>query len=373
MRLKELSVRHFRNLAAQDLDLPPEGVAIVGENAQGKTNLLEAIYYLEVFRSFRGAPDEQLVAFGEGLFRVAGTLAHGQGSGDLEISAAFQRQGRVKRVRVEGAEAERLGDAVGRVGAVIFSPADVSMVSGPPAERRRFLDVVLSLNQPGYLVALQRYRQNLSQRNVALRDDQPAGVLRAWDEGLLAAGAEVMASRRRWVEERATAFCAYHAEATGGQQAVMAYEPSVPLAEAGSSAEILGAFRTALLESGNRERRLGTTVVGPHRDELGLSLRGEDGELDVRRFGSGGQRRTVALALRLVEADTLRGARGGEPLVLLDDVFAELDAGRSERVLGLLERASAAQVVLTAPKESDVRLKSESLPRWHIAAGRIAI
>ena len=372
MRLTGLSLRHFRNLAAQELDLPPEGFALVGENAQGKTNLLEAIYYLEVFRSFRGAPDDQLVAFGEGLFRVSGRLAEtGAGAGGCELSAAYQRQGRQKRVKVDGSQPERLGDAVGRVGAVLFSPADVTLVSGPPGERRRFLDVVLSLNERGYLAQLQRFRQSLAQRNTLLREDEPASVVRAWDEPLVTSGAQVMAARQRWTREREAAFRCYHAEATGGQEAAMEYEPSLPLEGACSLEEIEQAFRDALQASSGRERRMGTTVTGPHRDELGLRLPDENGGLDVRRYGSGGQRRTVALALRLVEADTLRSVRGGQPLILLDDVFAELDSGRSERVLGLLERSNPAQVVLTAPKESDVRLRRESLPRWRIEAGRI--
>src|SRR5690606_14259732 len=138
-----LHLRGFRNFAEQRLDLPPAGVALVGDNGQGKTNLLEAIYYLQIFRSFRGAPDEQLVRFGEEVFRVEGRLS-GEG-GETVVAAAFDRRARRKRVTVNGAEPERIGDAIGRVGAVVFSPSDVGIVSGSPGERRRFLDIVLSL------------------------------------------------------------------------------------------------------------------------------------------------------------------------------------------------------------------------------------
>src|SRR5690606_4721629 len=131
------------------------------------------------------------------------------------------------------------------------------------------------------------------------------------------------------------------------------------------------AFRVALDESVERERRNAVTVVGPHRDEVRLKLAGEGNGLDLRAYGTGGQRRTAALALRLVEARTIRRRRGTEPLMLLDDVFAELDAGRSERVLALMDSADVGQVLLTAPKPSDVRVRKDVIPWWRIHAGKI--
>jgi DNA replication and repair protein RecF len=131
------------------------------------------------------------------------------------------------------------------------------------------------------------------------------------------------------------------------------------------------AYREALAASAETERRMRTTMVGPQRDDLALTLEGDERDLDVRDYGSGGQRRTAALALRLVEAATIRDARGREPLVLMDDVFAELDPSRSERILHLIEREETGQVILTAPKESDVRIRRDTLPRWRIEGGRI--
>ena len=154
MRLNGLAIRHFRNLGSQDLELPSEGVALIGDNAQGKSNFLEAIYYLETSRSFRGARDEQLVAFHEGVFRVAGTLQERDTGRSMKVAAAFEKKGKRKKVSVDGAEPDRMGDVLGRLAAVIFSPADVELVSGGPRERRRFLDIVLSLSEPGYLTAL---------------------------------------------------------------------------------------------------------------------------------------------------------------------------------------------------------------------------
>ena len=192
MYLSRLHLRNWRNSAEQVLELPPEGAAIIGDNGQGKTNLLEAIYYLEIFRSFRGAPDEQLVRFGEDVFRVEGTLAAPEG-GERTLAAAFERRRRKKKVTVNGAEPERLGDALGLVGAVIFSPADVEMVAGAPGERRRFLDIVLSLAEPGYLAALQRYRHALFQRNTLLRQGSPRALVQAFDDALVASGSRVVA------------------------------------------------------------------------------------------------------------------------------------------------------------------------------------
>lgn len=370
MVLKRLVLRHFRNLGVQDLEFPPLGVAIVGENAQGKTNLLEAVYYLEIFRSFQGARDEQLVGFGEEAFRVAGVLEGGDG-GLVEVAAAYERRSRRKKVTVDGEEPVRLGDALGRVGAVVFSPTDVGLVSGGPGVRRRFLDIVLSLQERGYLAAVQEYRRILLQRNAALRDEAPPAAVGAWDEGLVRSGARVVEARRRWIERWAPAYAAYYAEVSGGSWSAVAYAPGVPLEGARGEVEAAEAFRTALAASARRERRVGATVVGPHRDDLVLTFEGGGSRRSMREYASAGQRRTGALALRLVEAASIRESRGSEPVLLLDDVFAELDAGRAARILDLLGR-QAGQVILTAPKESDVRVRADSLPRWRIREGVIA-
>lgn len=371
MHLKSLSIRHFRNLGAQDLELPPEGVALVGRNAQGKSNFLEAIYYLETLRSFRGARDEQMIGFDQDVFRIVGELHDPVSQDEHQITAAYQRKGRKKKVTRDGEEPARLTDGLGGLAAVIFSPADVAVVNEGPGERRRFLDIVLSLNVPGYVEGLQQYRHVLAQRNAALKDDQPQALVAVWDEPLIRAGAILMVARREWVVTRGESFSGFYAEVSGGQTAAQSYQPSVDLEEAPDDEAVRTRFRSALEAARGKDRRMGTTTVGPHRDEVRFALDGER-ELDVRDYGSGGQRRTVALALRLVEAQTIRDARGQEPIVLMDDVFAELDQGRSERIMDLIDGGRAGQVILTAPKESDVRLRRDVLPRWTIEAGRIS-
>ena len=372
MYLSLLKLRFFRNLGHQELSFPPEGVAIVGPNAQGKSNLLEAIYYLETFRSFRGARAEQLIAFGEDVFRVSACV----GSPDeaevrgTEVAAAYEASSGRRKVTVDGSEPPRIGDAVGLLGAVICSPADVAIINEGPSSRRRFLDIVLSLNCAGYLTALQEYKHVLAQRNAALRGDQPASVIRAWDEPLAGSGASVMLGRSRWVEEWRETFRSHYEVVSGGPSASMDYVPNVSVG-VWDEEGVLEAYREALEATWSRDVRFRSTGIGPHRDELLLSLTGDAQPTEMREFGSGGQRRTAALALRLVEGDCIRRTRGTEPILLLDDAFAELDEARRERVVGLMNSGRFGQVILTAPKESDLPLQGDGLPRWGIKDGRI--
>jgi DNA replication and repair protein RecF len=372
VHLSGIQIRHFRNLAEQQLELPAEGVAIIGENAQGKTNLLEAVYYLETFRSFRGSRDDRLVALGQDFFRIVGNLEGQSPEDGIEVSAAFQLRGKRKKIALDGEEPERLGDGLGRLAAVVFSPADVALVSDGPGARRRYLDIVLSLNVPGYVGTLQRFRQILAQRNAALKEGRGAASVDVWDHGLTETGARIMEKRLLWVERWKAEFSEYYRRISGNRAGTMEYQPGLRLEGSQERGEIADAFRSALFEARDREMRLGSTLVGPQRDEVLLTV-GEDGEArELREYGSGGQRRTAALALRLVEAATIREARGQEPIVLMDDIFAELDPGRSERILGLMEEEETGQVLLTVPKESDIRLRRDSLPRWKIRDGELS-
>ena len=369
MYLSRLHLRNWRNSAEQVLELPPEGAAIIGDNGQGKTNLLEAIYYLEIFRSFRGAPDEQLVRFGEDFFRIEGTLTAPEG-GERTLAAAFERRRRKKKVMVNGAEPERLGDALGMVGAVIFSPADVELVAGAPGGRRRFLDIVLSLAEPGYLVALQRYRHALFQRNTLLRQGSPRALVEAFDEALVASGSRVVAARARWVAERAASFAEHYARVAGGQPGDIAFLSSIDLPEpTPAAADVARAFAAQLGRVAEREAARGMTLAGPHRDDLRFTTASDGQPLDLRTYGSGGQQRTAAIALRMVEAETIRETRGRESVILLDDVFAELDPGRSRRIIEWIDAAEGGQVILTSPKPADVQVHGGALPRWSMRDG----
>jgi DNA replication and repair protein RecF len=374
MYLSALHLRDFRNFEEQRLEFPREGVAIIGNNGQGKTNLLEAVYYLEIFRSFRGAADEQLVRFGADVFRVEARVEAGDG-GARTVAAAFDRRARKKKVTIGGAEPQRLGDAIGAVGAVVFSPSDVEIVAGSPSARRRFLDIVLSLSVPGYVAMLQRYRQILQQRNALLRQGARPQLVVPWNPGLIAEGSRIMAARRRWVEDREASFAARSADISGGVAYALYYEASLNAAAAAgdvlSSDTYADAFEAELARVAEREQRRGMTLVGPHRDDLRLTAPVGERHVDLRAYGSGGQQRTAAVALRMIEAETLQDTRDRKPIILLDDVFAELDPGRSRRILEWVERADAGQVILTVPKPADFEIHGHALPRWRIEDGRV--
>lgn len=375
MTLDRLRLHGFRNLEDGELRLPADGAAVIAPNAQGKTNLLEAVYYLEIFRSFRGARDANLIRFGRDHFRLEGRVAKDASDGPdgVVIAAAYGKAGSRKKVTVNGREPERLQDAIGKVAAVLFTPDDLALVSGSPEGRRRFLDVVLSLNLPGYVEHLQRYRQVLARRNAALREGASDGAVRAWEPLLVEAGGEVAAARAGWLGGSAEVFRRLYRSVAGGEEAALEYRPSLGEDPGEQDPRAWGdAFRGALEAGREGERRRGVTLQGPHRDEVRIILHPEGrAERDLREFGSGGQRRTAALALRLLEAATVRARRGVAPLLLLDDVFAELDEARGLRLLELLDESAAGQVLITAPKEGDVRFRRERLVRWTLRDGRI--
>lgn len=361
VELRSLSIRDFRNLRRLDLTLPPEGLAVVGENGHGKTNLLEAIYYLQLFRSVRGARDQDVVRFGERVFRVAASLE--VAGSPRTASIAFDRQLRRKKVVVDDVEVSRLSDALGALPCVLFSPRDVALVTGAPAERRRFVDVALALSSRRYLGALQHYRAALARRNAALRDAMRGadpGAAAVWEPALARHGAVLWSERVAWVERWAPEYARLCAAI--GERAPAELRYSTQLEPTGSVEEALLA---ALEARRGVDLRRGLTHAGPHRDDLELRL----GERDLRLFGSAGQQRTAALALRALEARTLRSAVGAAPMLLLDDPFAELDSRRAARILALLGDGGLGQTLLTVPRADDIPPALTRLARMEITDG----
>lgn len=363
MRLRRLVMRGFRNLADFDRELPAPGVAVLGANAQGKTNLLEAIYYPVLFRSFHGAPDLSVASFGgPGFYIETDVIASENGAAESDgatcrIAATYLAAGRKKRIVLGGDDVARIADAVGIWLAVAFLPTDVALASGPAAGRRQYLDRMLSLADRGYLRALLRYRAALAQRNSALRQGR-ADVARAFDGVLAAAGAEVMRRRLVWVAEAAASF-ASEVDTLGEPAAVrLTYAGRAELADP-------AAWPAALADVSARDRARGLTTVGPHRDDLVLEIGGHS----LRDYGSTGQMRTAAIALKLLEIATLRDARRTEPVLLLDDIFAELDGGRQQRLARRLS-ADARQVFVTAPRRDELPRELD-LPVWRLHAGHV--
>ncbi len=354
MQLTQLTVRNFRNLASLDIDLPREGVVIIGDNGQGKTNLLEAVYYLVLFRSLRGAKDHELVRFGEAGFFVAGTA-------DQRMTVGYELAGRRKKVTTGGSEIRKLADAVGLITAVTFSPADRALVDGGPAGRRRYLDVLLSLCEEGYLKRLSELRAALKQRNAALRRGR-ADEARAFDGPLATAGAQVASARHRWAAEWRGCFTELCRALGEKGEPRLAYYSRHWTPNGGAEG-----LQRSLAQRIERDLRRGTTTVGPHRDDLTLTL----SERELRRYGSAGQQRTAAIALRLLEARALRDSHGSAPIALFDDVFAELDEDRQERLLTLMDESLPGQVIVTAPRDAEVPPVLFERPRWRMTGGRI--
>lgn len=366
-RLARLVVRDFRNLAHVELTPPADGLVVVGDNGQGKTNLLESIAYLEILRSVRGANDQDLVRFGAEAFHIAATVETDRCH---EIGVGFERAGKKKRVRIDGDIPERLSDALGALPSVMFSPADVDLIAGPPTSRRRFLDIMLALTARGYLGALQRYRSALARRNAALREAARSGrtstsSVAVWEPAIAEHGAVLIRERNAWVagvEPRFETLCRDIGEPS---RVHMRYASSVD-----PSGDVRQTLANALEQKRPLDLRRGLTHAGPHRDDLAITIAGpDDTPRELRMFGSAGQQRSAAIALRMLEAATLTERIGRAPVFLLDDPFAELDERRSSNILSLLLSGGLGQTILAVPRETDIPRGFIELERARVVAG----
>ena len=352
MQLHRLVARGFRNLADLEADVPAGGMILLGPNGHGKTNLLEALCYTVLCRSVRGAPDNELARFGGPGFHVA------TDAGGATVSVQWSAAERRKRIAVDGASVARLADAIGSWLVTAFLPGDVALASGPTTVRRLFLDRMLALADAGYLDALTRYRAALAQRNSALRSGRGT-LAAAFDVPLAEAGAFVTRARLEWVRSVEDRF-RQELGALGEQgDARLVYRGHAELAEP-------DAWAPALADHLARDLARGATGTGPHRDDLRLLLDGRE----LRNYGSTGQQRTAAIALRLLELRTLAEGRGSEPALALDDVFAELDPARQERLAERLLAGPVRQVFLTAPRREEIPA-GLILPVWHVNEGRV--
>lgn len=388
--LVHLAARSYRNFTALDVEVPPHGLAIIGDNGHGKTNLLEAVAYLGLLRSFRGARDADVIHFGAPAFHVRATL--GAPSSWHTVAVGFDRATKRKRATLDGVEQPRLTNALGAAPSVAFSPADVILVTSGPAERRHYLDVMLALSRPAYLHALQQYRSALLRRNAALRIAQRDGggshaaQVSVWEPALVEHGGYIVATRQAFVRDHAARYAQLCADIGEQEAASLGYAAvgSLPMerprgvrtdeprsgdayAELVNVAAQQDALRHSFEQQRLMEMRRGVTLVGPHRDDLLLHLGGRD----LRTFGSAGQQRSAAIALRLLELAVLTTAIGHPPLLLLDDPFAELDLGRAGRVLALLEGAGAAQVLLAVPRVEDIPAAFTRLTRRQMRQGQL--
>jgi DNA replication and repair protein RecF len=343
---------------------------LVGANGAGKTNVLEAIGYLSTGKSFLASSDQHVVQRGLGHFDVEGEV-EGEHRPDARLRVAVV-PGEGKRAFVNGSPLDRLADLVGRLPAVILSPADHDLTAGGPAERRRFLDTTLCQSSSIYLADLMAYRRALQQKNVLLlhlrrgKSFAP-GTLDAWDEELAQRGGPLIARRAAFLDR----FASFVAQAflmldSPGEAPSLVYSPSVQALDAASPVD---SFRAALAQTSRRSREMGRTLAGPHLDEVVFQL----GGYDLRPYASQGQHRTFGLALRIAQALYLQDDLDEPPLLLLDDVFGPLDPGRSRLVLDLLGTRALGQSLITAarsePFERLFASQSSSHALFHVERG----
>ncbi|MEV3873140.1 DNA replication/repair protein RecF [Streptomyces sp. NPDC049906] len=354
MHVTHLSLVDFRSYAGVEVPLDPGVTAFVGPNGQGKTNLVEAVGYLATLGSHRVASDAPLVRMGaeRAVVRAAVRQGDRQQLVELEINP-----GRANRARVNRSSQVRPRDVLGIVRTVLFAPEDLALVKGDPGERRRFLDELVTARVPRMAGVRADYERVLKQRNTLLKSAALArrhggrgadlSTLDVWDQHLARAGAELLAQRTDLVAAlEPLADKAYEQLAPGGGPLALEYKCSAPGPAAGRE-ELYGQLLDALGEARKQEVERGVTLVGPHRDDLVLRL----GRLPAKGYASHGESWSFALALRLASYELLR-AEGNEPVLVLDDVFAELDARRRERLADLV--APAEQVLVTAAVEEDV-------------------
>ncbi len=357
MRAVRLTVRGFRNLTDTVLDIPEPGVVLLGANGEGKTSLLEALAYPVLFRSFRTSLDAEIARFGEFGFHTG--LEFTRAGRPRSVSATFRQAGRRKRLELDGAPLERLVDGAGVWLAVVFAPEDVRLASGPASARRLFLDRTLALSDHGYMRALAAYRAALAQRNAALRQGR-ADLAAAFDRPLAQAGARVIGHRLAWVASIAEPFAgSVLALGEGSGEASIAYHGPAELADP-------EAWPERLAQAAARDSARRMTTVGPHRDDLELRLAGHP----LREYGSTGQHRGAAIALKLLELETIEGATGSCPALVLDDVFAELDSTRQERLALRLFGTRSAQVFISSPRREELPA-GLALPVWGVRAGQV--
>ena len=349
MILHTLRLRSFRAHAESEFDLAPSINLLYGPNGSGKTNVLEAVHYLCLTKSFTASRDRYVVRKGAPYFEVEATVANVR-TEPVSVRLAYV-PGEGKKIFVNGAELDRLADIVGTLPVVVFSPEDYDLTAGGPSERRRFVNNILSQARPVYMDDLMKYRRARRQRNEVLRSYKkrsappPAELIEPWTEELVTLGSRIVHRRQQFLETFAEDLAdAYRRIEAVAERPTIEYDTIADLDPDAEVDDIAGAFRAALDRKQGQERDRGTTLIGPQRDELIFRL----DDLEVRRYGSQGQHRTFAMALKLAQYFYLRARSDTEPLLLLDDAFAELDASRTEVFLDLLRSDAVGQSLITA-------------------------
>jgi len=355
VHLAHLRLRDFRNYPRLDVDFAPGFHLLLGDNAQGKTNILEAVYLMATLRSFRGVGGAQMIRHGAKGYFVGGKVV---GQGDHEIKIYWSA--RERKLALDGQPVKKLTDYFGTLRTVVFCTEDLQLVKGAARARRRFLDLLLAQTQPGYLPLLQRYMHTVRTRNALLKQRVTDEVaLESFSAELVKLGHDIIRARRELVPKFSPlARLAYRRISNDAEELRIEYQPSVK-----------NDFAVELAQSRAREKTFRATLVGPHRDDLQLL----QNEKSAAQFGSEGQKRTLAMALKMAQAEFLAGIHGSPPILLIDDVMGELDVKRRSGFLPLLEQArkTGGQVFMTATEENWPRELGKDLQRWMVRQGTV--
>jgi len=354
VHLSHLRLREFRNYARLDVDFAPGFHVLLGDNAQGKTNVLEAIYLMATLRSFRGVGGAQMVRHGAMGYFVGCKV---QGRGEHEIKMYWSL--RERKLNLDGQPVRRLTDYLGVLRTVVFCTEDLNLVKGTARARRRFMDLLLTQTHSAYLPLLQGYAQALRSRNALLKQRSVDEIsLDGFSDQLVKFGSEIVRMRQELMPRISPlARLAYRRISNDAEELKLEYQPSVKKD-----------FRQELALNRERDRSYRATLIGPHRDELRLVLN----ERAAGQFGSEGQKRSIAVALKMAQAEYLAGLHGSPPILLIDDVMGELDLKRRSGLLPLLERSHQArgQVFMTCTEENWPR-ELAATQRWEIRNGAL--
>lgn len=366
MRIDQLHLEHFRNIDAGSLDFGPRINLIVGDNGSGKTSVLEAIHVALTGRSQRGATNDVMLRRGSDFFRVAAEI-------DLNTVRATAEYGftpgRARSLKINNNPVRSLGELLEEFAVVSFAPEDLQLVYGSPSARRSGFDFVLSTASRTYLNILTDYQRVISQKNRLLKDLQKTGTgaggpqLEGFNVQLVQLGVQIMKARREFLMTTAdTVRELYSQLSDNGELVAVAYTPNI---ECDDPADYRAAFEQTLIENAEKERVLAVSTVGPHRDDWTLYLAGRP----ARQYASQGQARSLAVALKLAGFRHLEKVRKDSPILLFDEIFGELDAGRGRRLLELV--GTFAQVLVTSVQPAVADYLTTDALRFDITNGTI--
>lgn len=368
MYLSELQLNHYRNYESVDVHFSPDTNVLIGENAQGKTNLLEAIYVLALARSHRTNTDRELIQWHEDFAKITGLVQRAEGKTPLEL--VLSQKG--KKAKVNHLEQAKLSQYIGQLNVVLFAPEDLNIVKGSPAVRRHFIDMEFGQMSSKYLYNISQYKSILKQRNQYLKQLQRRqakdlvylGVL---SDQLAAYGAEVTVARRQFLQQMEKWAQKLHQEITKDREVLtFKYQSQIPEEQLDQSVEELyQQFQTLYEKQQTREVEQGTTLIGPHRDDVQFLVN----DKDVQAFGSQGQQRTTALSVKLAEIDLMKAQTGEYPILLLDDVLSELDDLRQTHLLKTFQ--NKVQTFLTTTSLENVKKEIIATPRVFIVTNGV--